>query len=129
MPVLKYVLSQIIDRMNRLETPAPERTAPQHAGVGATYSGKHVVLIDDCMVSGQTMILAKKLLAGAGARLVTTGVITFICQEKEPLPPAESAPHFYLTEGIMHYFPWSQNNAAYNDYLSWLSRNGIDAWN
>lgn len=124
-PFIRFLVALIIDNMNRLETPIANQIVVQG---NRKFTGSHIVLIDDCIDSGQTVILAKKMLADAGAIAVTTGVITLIGQEKNPTTADQFAPIVYLNGRRQHIYPWSQNNVAYKDYLTWLYRNGIEPW-
>ena len=41
-----------------------------------SFKDKHIILVDDCIQSGETIRLAKKTLLEAGAQEVLTGVLT-----------------------------------------------------
>ncbi len=127
-PVIGPVLVRTIDKMNRLETGDKTPSVGSDELQVALFRQRHVVLIDDCIETGQTIILAKQMLADAGAMAVTTGVITFCGLENDPSKADRFDPLVYINGRSQHHYPWSQNNTAYDEYLAWLDRRGIKPW-
>ena len=114
--------------MRELQINKHEKTGEVGFENDRTFLGKHVVLIDDCIASGNTVRLAKGMMFDAGADKVTTGVITFVKLEDEPEKITEFLPIVYINNRSQHCYPWSQNNAEYDNYLSWLIAKGLKPW-
>jgi hypoxanthine phosphoribosyltransferase len=127
MPLSRPVLRRLIDKMNRLKTDTDGRLAIESGARQASFKGNHIILVDDCINSGQTIQLAKKTLLAAGAKDVLTGVLTVYNSEKDQFKSKQFGPLVYLNTRIHHY-PWSQNNNEYDDLLYWLNERGIKPW-
>lgn len=88
-------------------------------------SGKHIVIVDDCVETGNSFrYVAEKLLA-AGARSTRTAVY---CWSRMPkIPEAQSRPDIYLHRQIQFY-PWSGNTTRIGEFEKWLADNGLKLW-
>jgi adenine/guanine phosphoribosyltransferase-like PRPP-binding protein len=124
MRVSTRVVGRIIDRMNRLEIDTGGKLSTESNAEHASFKDKHIILVDDCIQSGETIRLAKKMLLEAGAKEVLTGVLTL---KKDKSKSEHFDPIVYLNTRIQ-YYPWSQNNKEYENYLSWLNGRGIKPW-
>lgn len=127
LPVVGPSLVQLIDKLNKLETSESGTAQNLSAIKDSIFKDRDVVLIDDCIESGQSVRFAKKFLIDNGAKSVATGVITLKDLEDDPVKADQFAPIVYINKRIQHY-PWSQNNAAYDDFLVWLKAHEISPW-
>lgn len=119
MALLRRWLVPMIDRMNQLETKTGRMTVVVPAGP--------VILIDDCLESGNSILFAKTRLRQDGREVLVTGVLA---RSAKPIPDhrmKELQPLVGLLDRL-HHFPWSQNNPEYPDFLAWLKRHGIEPW-
>ncbi len=83
-------------------------------------SGKHILLVDDAIETGQTVILAKDILHQSGCPSVLTSVVTW---SKNHDPEQEkSTPEIFIGRTIQHY-PWSYNSPFYKDFEHWVKQN------
>lgn len=126
--LIRPLLHPIICGMKKLQVGGSEKTGGVGLEIDKKFIGKHVVLIDDCIASGNTVRMAKRIIFEAGADKVTTGVITIVKLEEEPERIKEFSPIIYLNSKAQHCYPWSQNNIEYDDYLSWLIAKGVKPW-
>jgi adenine/guanine phosphoribosyltransferase-like PRPP-binding protein len=127
-PFIRPILAPMIDNMNRLQKSDNDPFGGVDDRQHSLFGGKHVILIDDCIESGQTVALARRMVTEAGASAVTTGVITFFRLENDPAKADQFSPMVYINGRTQHHYPWSQNNAEYDDFLSWLGTRGIKPW-
>lgn len=103
----------ILDRMNGLEEIPP-------GSVALPVAGKHLILVDDCVESGQTLQRARSIAAACGASSVRSAVITWAA--RPPLgTPSLVAPDIWLNRLVPH-FPWSANSPWYPEFERWLSQ-------
>ncbi len=125
------LLKKMWQRMNRKMTTLEIETGDEKSKAAGqpkiSFLGKHVILIDDCILSGETIRLAKETLLDAGAQDVTTGILTLKNKEKDPNKSKQFDPIVFLNTRIQHY-PWSQNNEEYEGFLGWLNERGIKPW-
>jgi predicted phosphoribosyltransferase len=121
------VVGRIINRMNRLEIDTDGKLATESNAGRVSFKDKQIILVDDCIESGQTINLAKETLLQEGATGVITGVLTLYNSENDPSKSQPYEPLVYLNTRIQHY-PWSQNNEAYEHFLDWLHERGIKPW-
>lgn len=82
-----------------------------------------VILVDDCIESGQTVRVARDQLIAAGAKRVVT-----CCLSWSMVDNSEAAngvkPDIFINRRIQHY-PWSRNSPHWADFESWLSTRGL----
>lgn len=86
-------------------------------------TGKVVALIDDCILSGQSIARASEIIHAAQAKSVVVGCISW-SRSNDSATENGVAPHTYITRRTHHY-PWSMNSPYWRDYVSWLADNGI----
>lgn len=127
-PVIGPLLGRLIDRAKGLETVEKDGETKVPSRGGTDFSNKHVILVDDCIETGQSVLMAKDLLIKAGADTVSTGVLTLKNLENDPSKVDQYSPIVFINNRIQHY-PWSQNNECYDDWLAWLRSRGIELWN
>ena len=90
-----------------------------HAELPFEVRGRRVLLVDDCVVTGASVRFVQRQLIAAGAEEVR---IAAICVASD-CPIAVGEPDFPDTymHRLVHFYPWSANHPAYDDYLAWLS--------
>ena len=89
-------------------------------------AGRHVVIVDDCIATGSSIALARSALIRRGAANVSTAVICWAANyESDKMH--QVVPDIYQHR-LMHFYPWSHNNAEYALWSDWLSRHGLDVW-
>jgi phosphoribosylpyrophosphate synthetase len=125
--LLKKMWQRINSKMKTLEIETDCNSSTESISLFAPFKGKHVILVDDCILSGQTIHLAKKALLEAGSKDVLPAVLTLKNIEKDKNKSKQFDPIVYLNTRIQHY-PWSQNNKEYESFLSWLNERGIKPW-
>jgi phosphoribosylpyrophosphate synthetase len=125
--ILIPVWRRLINKMKKLEMDAPAEVSTESEQSHTSFKGKHVILVDDCIESGQTIRQAKKSLLEAGAKAVTTGVLTLKKLKDDRFHSEQFEPIVYLNTRIQHY-PWSHNNKEYQNFLDWLNGRGIKPW-
>jgi hypoxanthine phosphoribosyltransferase len=102
------------------------RTSKLEGGEGSLgfdVTGKRVLLVDDCVVTGNSLRHVRDRLLGAGASAVTTAVICWCKYDTTSV----MEPEFHLHTQIQVY-PWSNNSPWYRDFLEWLKVRGIPLW-
>ncbi|MGY4472351.1 hypoxanthine phosphoribosyltransferase [Bradyrhizobium sp. LB9.1b] len=82
----------------------------------------HVVVVDDCIVTGNSIRYVSERLAALGAKQVTTAAICWT--EEEWGGKMKQAPNVYVTRKIQWY-PWSNNSDYWQDYREWLRARNI----
>jgi hypoxanthine phosphoribosyltransferase len=103
----------IMKRMEKLSSETLDQSL-QH------LSGKHILLVDDAIETGQTVTLAKNILRQSECLSVTTSVATW---SKNHKPEQEvSTPEIFIGRTIQHY-PWSYNSPFFMDYEHWVKQN------
>lgn len=83
-------------------------------------SGKHILLVDDAIETGQTVALAKNILYQSGCLSVITSVATW-SKNHEP-EQEKSTPEIFIGRTIQHY-PWSFNSPFYKEFEYWVKKN------
>jgi hypoxanthine phosphoribosyltransferase len=86
-------------------------------------TGKRVLLVDDCIVTGTTLDYVGRKLADAGATETAKGVICWCEVPGRDVP----RPDFHLHRQIAVY-PWSGDSHSLNDFRAWLDQNGLSIW-
>jgi len=87
---------------------------------------KTVVLIDDCIESGNTLRAARSILSNQGASRVYIAVISW-SQKRVSTEEEIITPDLSLCRRILHY-PWSSNSPFFDDFTQWLRDHGLDKW-
>ena len=103
------------DRTSRLEGSA--------ASASNTVSGMRVLLIDDCVETGNSLALVRQQLLSAGATEVKMAVICWATMPKMSV----IVPDIYL-HTTAHYYPWSGSSRYWGDFLDWLKVRGLALW-
>ncbi|SFK68115.1 phosphoribosyltransferase [Methylocapsa palsarum] len=90
---------------------------------GRDVAGLNVVVIDDCTVTGNSIIYVADRLKAQGAGKVSMAVLCWT--EKDG--SMERRPEVYLHRNIQWY-PWSNNSEYWPAYLNWLKQRKIEQW-
>lgn len=89
-------------------------------------SGKTVLLVDDCVISGKSLIYVKdKLLAAGAKRVITAALCFFDSHGKMDAPLFE--PDYFLHR-TFHFYPWANHSPYWNEYETWLQKEGLELW-
>lgn len=88
-------------------------------------AGKHIVLVDDAIETGNSFRHVTAMMVAAGAASVRTAAYCWADMPK--IPDEQSRPTIYLHREIQVY-PWSNNSTHVGAFESWLSENGITLW-
>ncbi len=91
---------------------------------GTNYQDKHILLVDDAIVSGKTLRRAEQILSGQQCRQITTAVITVSKNKKKSAD--FYIPDYFISRQLQH-FPWSINHPDFLEYQEWLKQNGLEA--
>ncbi len=114
-------LAPIMDSFNKLQT---EKTVSETTG----FPGDgRVLLVDDAIDSGQSIVAAQQLLLERGASVVHTVVMTWSDSQSFDADCQLDEPEYWLNRRIQHY-PWSGNNPMNGDYKTWLARHDLAEW-
>ena len=106
---LRYVWTAFQDLFSKVEA--------AHDTFRFRVQDLHVVVLDDCIVTGNSIRYVSEQLTALGARKVTIAVICWT--EEEWGGKMKEAPDVYVTRKIQWY-PWSNNSDHWQDYLEWL---------
>lgn len=82
-----------------------------------------VILVDDCIESGQTVRVARDRLVAAGAKRVVTCCLSWSTVDNSEAANGV-APDIFINRRIQHY-PWSRNSPHWGDFESWLAAHGL----
>jgi hypoxanthine phosphoribosyltransferase len=115
-PILNWPMVQIMQWLNR--APIVESSE------SALLLPKKVVLIDDVIDSGQSVLAAIDILSNSGATDITCAVMVWSdwAERRGATPLFE--PDYYIGRRVQH-FPWSKNNPNYQEYCEWIAANGF----
>jgi orotate phosphoribosyltransferase len=114
---LRYLWSRFQDRYSKLEENADT--------FGFDVRGLHVVVVDDCIVTGNSLSYVASRLAAQGAAKITTAVLCWT--EENYGGKLLQAPDLYLHRRIQWY-PWSNNSEHWRAYLDWLNARELTLW-
>jgi hypothetical protein len=80
-------------------------------------AGKHVLIVDDVLLTGNSVAYVRNRLLRNGAASVAVAVLHYV---------GEVVPDYYLsqTDGLW-WFPWSYNSPYRHEYMGWLTANGL----
>lgn len=87
--------------------------------------GKTIVVVDDCIWTGASMLHVLELLRKAGARQVSTFVISWV--ENENPVSREYRPDGYINRAFECY-PWAGNSPHENEFRRWVAHRGLQLW-
>jgi adenine/guanine phosphoribosyltransferase-like PRPP-binding protein len=90
-------------------------------------AGKHVALIDDCIVSGGSIRYVQDRLHAAGAASVHVAVICWSDDEKAIDRTKNVVPEFFLHRAV-HFYPWSNSSPHLTAFESWLRAKKLELW-
>ncbi|MFC7736371.1 phosphoribosyltransferase [Roseomonas sp. GCM10028921] len=90
-------------------------------------AGKHVALIDDCIVSGGSVRYVLDRLVEAGAASVRVGVICWSDDQKAIDPTKNVVPDVYLHRAV-HFYPWSGSSPHLQEFEGWLRDRKMELW-
>jgi adenine/guanine phosphoribosyltransferase-like PRPP-binding protein len=115
------IIYSLIDRaMHGLDGLSAMRQNPHEFPV----KGRVVALIDDCILTGQTIGMARQFLEAANAKAVVVACITW-----ETSRDSQSAynvkPDVFINRRFQS-FPWSMDSPYWNEFVSWLNERGIE---
>ena len=86
---------------------------------------KTVLLVDDCMVSGDSVKYVRDKLIRSGAKRVIVATLCYEWRLNKPQSPV--TPDYYLHR-TFHFYPWSNNSPYWNDFVKWLKEKGLKLW-
>jgi hypoxanthine phosphoribosyltransferase len=115
---LKALWSKLQDRFSKLEETSN--------AFGFDVKGLHVAVVDDCIVTGNSLRYVAGRIAAQGAARVTTAVLCWT--EGGYGGTLVEPPDIYLHRRIQWY-PWSNNSDHWQTYLAWLRKRGLALWN
>lgn len=112
----------------RLWTLFQNRTNTLEAG-GESFDfdvrGQRVLMVDDCVETGNSFRFVEERLRAGGAQEVRTAVY---CWSRMPdVPEAQSRPDAFLHRQIQ-YYPWSNNSRYLGRFNDWMTANGLTLW-
>jgi hypoxanthine phosphoribosyltransferase len=119
--ILRRPMAWLLLRSERLKPPKQSSDS-----AGGAFRGKVVVVVDDCIESGQTIAVARDLMTQAGAKDVLVGCLSWT-------PLAVDLPQRRLVAGVapdvhisptVHTYPWSTSSPHWSDFLLELKRRG-----
>jgi hypoxanthine phosphoribosyltransferase len=119
--ILRRPMAWMLLRAERLKPP----TELPRPGDGA-FQGKVVVLVDDCIESGQTIAVARDMMVRSGAREVLVACLSWT-------PLAVDLPQRKLVAGVapdvhvspvVHIYPWSTSSPHWAGFLRELKDRG-----
>ena len=90
-------------------------------------AGKHIALIDDCIVSGGSVRYVLDRLVEAGAASVRVGVICWSDDQKAIDPTKNVVPDVYLHRAV-HFYPWSSSSPHLQEFEGWLRARKMELW-
>ena len=90
-------------------------------------AGKHVLLIDDCIVSGSSIRYVSDRLVEAGVASVRIGVICWSDDLKAVNPANNIHPEVYLHRAV-HFYPWSNSSPYLSTFMEWLRVRNLELW-
>lgn len=89
--------------------------------------GKHIALIDDCIVSGGSIRYVQDRLLEAGAASVRVGVICWSDDEKAIDRSKNVVPDVFLHRSV-HFYPWSSSSPYLGAFETWLKDRKLELW-
>ena len=98
----------------------------QHSGLSFDVLGQTVLLVDDCIVTGASIISSFHQLVQAGAARVIIGTLTL--SDDSVVKAGEIGYPDYFMNRMIFYYPWSVNHPQYDEYLAWLEANKLTMW-
>lgn len=111
-PFLNAPLKFVIDQFSSLATASHQLTPNVYK--------KHILLVDDAIETGQTLISAREMLSAAGACSIKTAVLAW--SNLGDLNNEERIrPDIFIGRRVQH-FPWSRNSPYRAGYKSWLEQ-------
>jgi len=119
--ILRRPMAWLLLRSEKLKAPAESRPSGE-----GPFRGKVVVLVDDCIESGQTIAVARDMMLRAGA-----GRVQVACLSWTPLAVdlpqrklvADVAPDVHVSP-VVHIYPWSTSSPHWGDFLRELRERG-----
>ncbi|WNM57985.1 phosphoribosyltransferase [Candidatus Nitrospira allomarina] len=109
-PILNIPLKYVMNQYSSLAPFSPQLTPNVYK--------KNILLIDDAIETGQTLISAKDILSTAGASSIKTAVLAW-SNHPDVTHKEEIRPDLFIGRRVQH-FPWSRNSPYRRDYESWL---------
>lgn len=101
--------------MNRFSSLAP---IAQHLTPDVLQ--KHVLLVDDAIETGQTLISARDILIAGGASSIKTAVLAW-SNHGDGTNQDYVCPDMFIGRRVQH-FPWSRNSPYRHEYERWLTQ-------
>ena len=119
--ILHRPMAWLLLRSEKLKTPTEARQPGD-----ASFQGKVVALVDDCIESGQTIAVAREMMLRAGAEKVVVACLSWTPLAVD-LPQrklvAGVAPDVYVSP-VVHTYPWSTSSPYWEDFLRELKDRG-----
>jgi adenine/guanine phosphoribosyltransferase-like PRPP-binding protein len=115
------IIYSLIDRaMHALDDLATMRQTPHEFPV----NGKVVALIDDVILTGQTIAMARQFLLAANAKAVVVACISWETH-KDSLAAYNVRPDLFINRRFQS-FPWSLDSPHWKEFVFWLNDRGIE---
>lgn len=114
-PLLNF-WRRLLERFSDLESPGD---------AVMDVRGKTVVVVDDCIWTGASILHVLELLRQAGARHVSVFVISWV--ENENPVSRDFVPDGYINRAFECY-PWAANSPFQNDFRQWVAQRGLQLW-
>lgn len=109
-PVLNIPFKYMMNRFSSL--------APFSQDLTPHVFHKHVLLVDDAIETGQTLISARETLIAAGASTIRTAVLAW-SNHSDVTNQEYVRPDMFIGRRVQH-FPWSRNSPYRHEYERWL---------
>lgn len=106
-------------RYNRLERAESSFDFP--------VAGRHVALVDDCIVSGASLRYVQQRLLQAGAASVCTAVLCWSDDTRAMDADNPIVPDIHLHRAV-HFYPWSSASPHLGAFEAWLRSRGLELW-
>jgi adenine/guanine phosphoribosyltransferase-like PRPP-binding protein len=113
---LLHFWRRLLERFSDLESPGDETL---------DLADKSVVVVDDCIWTGASILYVLELLRRAGARQVVVAVISWV--ENDRPVSREFAPDLYINRAFECY-PWAGNSPYQEEFRAWLTQRGLQLW-
>ncbi len=109
-PVINIPLKHVLHQLSGLSKVSNQ--------VNLNVREKRVLLVDDAMETGQSLVAAKALLTAGCVKSVMTAVLTW-SNKHDSQQKNQIQPDIFISRRIQR-FPWSRNSPFYNEYEKWL---------
>ncbi len=112
-PVLNIPLKYMMNKFSYLST-ASQQLTPE-------VQGRYVLILDDAIETGQTLIRATKIVHTSKARSIKTAALAW--SDRSDLNQEDRIQPDIFIGGRVQHFPWSKNSPYRLDYEKWCKPN------